>query len=146
MPRPSKLTTAQCERIRLMKTDREHPVPAPQLAKQFKVSESSIYKVLDGSYIPRQEPAAAKRKTAIAVCGTTPLVPPKKPVGAMPSIFQKEFMAMQTQKEPPAADSTLAEILERAAKADLAPVDELTVAAAELVLARHKLTKLLAAA
>lgn len=140
MARPSKLTTSQCDRIRALKTDPINPVPAPQLAKKFHVSESSIYKVLDGSYVAR---ADGNKKAA-----TPPTVEPLRPMGAMPSIFRAPAAhPMRRASDHEHADhQTLASLLESAAKADAGPVDELTLAAAELVIARAKLCRMLAAA
>lgn len=53
MPRPAKLTVSQCNSARALRNERH--VPVPRLAKKFKVSESSMYKVLDGSYMARKE-------------------------------------------------------------------------------------------
>lgn len=52
MARPSKLTVAQCTKARELHTTAH--IPVPRLAKRFKVSESSMYKVLDGSYHARE--------------------------------------------------------------------------------------------
>jgi hypothetical protein len=149
MARPSKLSATQCARIRALKTDPTNPVSAPALAKRFKVSESSIYKVLDGTYVARGDEAVLPKvaiPSSIANCGTelqVPTVPAAKPEGAMPSIFHNG------DKETPRrrlSDLTpnLAEMLERAAKASFQePVDEVTLAAAELVIARAKLNRAL---
>jgi Helix-turn-helix domain of resolvase. len=53
MARPSKLTDAKCA---LVHTKYDAGVPVPKIAKLMRVSESSIYKVLDGSYKARHEP------------------------------------------------------------------------------------------
>ena len=152
MARPSKLTTVQCARIRALKNDPINPVPASQLAKRFKVSESSIYKVLDGSYVAR-EVAADKIKAPTvhqASCGTATSIPevtPVRPAGAMPSIFQGSSTPRRRSTDRVPGDQgrrSLAEILENAAKADVtAEVDELTLAAAELIVARAKFNQAL---
>ena len=143
MARPSKLTVTQCDRIRALKTDPENPVPAPTLAKRFKVSESSIYKVLDGSYVARADDGNRKQPTQVAT-----RVPPCRPTGATPSIFRPQLNhSMRRHTDiAPVDHHTLAELLENVAKADTGPVDELTLAAAELVIARAKLSRMLSAA
>lgn len=73
MARPSKLSQAQCDRIRMLKTE---GAAAPELAKRFKLSESSIYKILNGSYTAA--PPGKER------------MPPTVPVedrGSTPSLF-----------------------------------------------------------
>ncbi len=151
MARPSKLTTVQCARIRALKNDPINPVPASQLAKRFKVSESSIYKVLDGSYVARPVNEKAKAPTVHQPnCGTAATIPevaPVRPIGAMPSIFQGSSTPRRRATDRVPGDQgrrSLAEILENAAKADVtAEVDELTLAAAELIVARAKFNQAL---
>lgn len=53
MGRPSKLSENQCNTARALHT-KQH-VPVSKLARKFKVSESSMYKVMDGSYQARKE-------------------------------------------------------------------------------------------
>lgn len=53
MGRPSKLSENQCNTARALRI--EQHVPVSKLARKFKVSESSMYKVMDGSYQARKE-------------------------------------------------------------------------------------------
>lgn len=128
MARPSKLTVAQCGRICALKNNPEHPVSVPKLAKRFKVSESSVYKVLDGTYIARPDVPV-------------PQVPRKVPSTPTPSIFTNASASRRKE------DNDLAQILEQAAKCGFdEPIDDLTLAAAELVMARSRFTKALSSA
>lgn len=142
MARPSKLTEAQCARIRELKTREVNPISAVNLAKMFKVSESSIYKVLDNTYVARSTDSAP----AVATTSVAPI----KPLGAMPSIFdsgdrsQPRRRASDHEALQPRSGA-IAELLDRAAKADFdQPVDELTLAAARLVVAKAQFNKALA--
>ena len=78
----------------------------PKLAKHFGVSESSMYKVFDGTYVARQD--APK----------IPVVSPLRPHGTTPSLFKRR----------PANDDI----------ANLGDIDELTLAAAQLIVARSR--------
>lgn len=84
MARPSKLSIAQCAQFRTMRTDpklRKRYTMA-QLCKKFGISESSGYKVMDGSYVAHpDEPQRAR----------TPHVRPlEQPAGVTPSLFHPE--------------------------------------------------------
>ena len=54
MGRPSKLSVSQCEAARSLHI--KQAMPVTKLARKFKVSESSMYKVMDGSYHAHKEP------------------------------------------------------------------------------------------
>jgi hypothetical protein len=109
MARPSKLTTLQCEKARTMRKNYPKRWSVPKLAKHFGVSESSMYKVFDGTYVARQVPA------------TIPSVQPLRPHGSTPSIFHRR----------PSNDDI----------ANLGEIDELTLAAAQLIVARSKFAR-----
>lgn len=130
MPRPSKLTDAQCAQIRALKNHEDSPIRVPVLAKQFGVSESSIYKVLDGTYVARKY-FQKTRNIVHTDAHTIPSVPYKDiPQGPMPSIFRDKH--------------GVGDMVNQAAKQDFdVPLDEATIAAAELVLARARLIKAL---
>ncbi|MEO7082188.1 MAG: helix-turn-helix domain-containing protein [Flavobacteriales bacterium] len=115
MARPSKLTQDQCERIRMLRKEGE---PAPKLAKRFKISESSLYKILNGSYTAA--PAGPD--------GLPPAVGTED-MGSTPSIFAK------AGKNNTSQDSELSSRVRKAAAAGGA-IDEITLAAAELIVAQ----------
>lgn len=109
MARPSKLTTTQCETARSLHAADTKRWNATRLAKRFKVSESSMYNVLNGSY------------TARAVqSNNLPVVRPLRPNQPQPSIFQAGN---------PMPDIDLS---------NLGEVDELTLAAAHLIVSRSR--------
>lgn len=114
MARPSKLSQEQCERIRML---RDEGVTAPKLAKRFKISESSLYKILNGTYVM----GAASESTL------PPVVAPEE-MGSTPSIFNKHRSAEQdvASRVIKAADATIRQ----------RPIDEVTLAAAELIVAQ----------
>lgn len=112
MARPSKLTEGQCNRIRMLK---DEGVSAPILAKRFKLSESSVYKVLNGSYA--------------ASPGSDNELPPaveQEDHGSTPSRFNKS------------EDSQLSSRVIKAADGSRQPVGEVTLAAAELIVAQAR--------
>lgn len=119
MARPSKLSQEQCDRIRMLKN--EEGISAPKLAKRFKISESSLYKILNGSYV-------------VGAAGTGALPPVVEAVdqGATPSIFNKARAPMVEQdvasRVIKAADATSRQN----------PIDEVTLAAAELIVAQAR--------
>lgn len=86
---------------------------APKLAKRFKLSESSVYKILNGSY------------TAAPGSELPPLIE-SEDKGSTPSIFAK---APQEQQ--------LSSRVRKAAGAG-GDVDEVTLAAAELIVAQAR--------
>lgn len=118
MARPSKLTQEQCERIRMLKEEGES---APKLAKRFKISESSLYKILNGSYT-----AAPSDER------TLPPVAPAEDYGATPSMF-----GGGNQKDSPVTSRVI-----KAADASQQPIDEVTLAAAELIVAQARYMQL----
>ena len=65
MARISKLNEAQCAKIQTLRT--EQHIPVPRLARRFKVSESSLYKVLDGTYHARPTSVHRARRNAARV-------------------------------------------------------------------------------
>lgn len=117
MARPSKLTETQCETIRYFyKSD----IKAPELAKLFEISESSVYKILNGSYVA----APTQERTVL---------PPGK--GQETGGFSKTNGGSQVTPE----DCLAAVRVLRAAEANVGePVDEITLAAAELILAQAR--------
>lgn len=119
MARPSKLSQEQCERIRML---RDEGVTAPQLAKRFKLSESSVYKILNGTYVAGPPTSAA----------LPPQVEPKEK-GATPSIFTK-----QTENQDPVN----ARVIKAADASREQPIDEIALAAAELIVAQARYQQL----
>ncbi|WP_199097279.1 helix-turn-helix domain-containing protein [Dyella sp. ASV21] len=120
MARPSKLTQEQCERIRMLK---DEGITAQKLAKRFKISESSLYKILNGSY-----------QAAPAGTSSSLPLPTKEDMGATPSLFSKPRGA-----EPNPQDRQIASRVIRAADASTQePIDEVTLAAAELIVAQAR--------
>ena len=138
MARPSKLTAAQCEKARTLRAE---GIPVPKLAKRFKVSESSMYKVMDGSYVARTD------KSANPADDTTPapaLSLVREPVpGATPSIFKHPMRRRSDHPAPKHLHPTMAQ-LKRAAELDGGEIDELTLAAAELIVAKANYARTLA--
>lgn len=125
MARKSLLTNSQCEQIRAL---RKQGVPVSKLYRAYGVSESSMYKVLDGSYVAR----ADDNRQAI------PTVVVAKPVGATPSLFESGAAHMRT------THPLLQAMLDKAQHIDEVEIDEVTLAAAKLVCAKAELTKALA--
>jgi hypothetical protein len=124
MARPSKLSPAQCERIQMLKAE---GVAAPQLAKRFKISESSIYKILNGSYVAGEQTEAA-----------LPPIVGSESRGATPSLFTK---ARESDSDEMAhGDQQVSSRVNRAADAASrdATIDETTLAAAELIIAQAR--------
>lgn len=121
MARPSKLSEAQCDRIRMLKAE---GVSAPQLAKRFKISESSLYKILNGSYVAA---ADGKAGTQLEQVGD----PANQ--GATPSLF-KGARASAT----PELDVSRRVIAGAESASRGLPIDEATLAAAELIVAQAK--------
>jgi hypothetical protein len=117
MARPSKLSQEQCERIRML---RDEGVSPPQLAKRFKVSESSMYKILNGTYVAAPSSGAA----------LPPAVQPEN-MGSTPSLFRKAE-----------ADEQVTTRVIKAAESQRQPVDEVTLAAAELIVAQARYAQL----
>jgi hypothetical protein len=110
MSRPSKLTVTDCSKVRTL---RDRDVPVTDLAKKFHVSTSSIYKVLDGSYVarPTDKPAAAPKKLTSSMRMDRPITP---------NVFDGS-----------------SEIVE------VAMPDEVTLRAAELIVARSRFAEAL---
>lgn len=112
MARPSKLSVEQCERIKMLKNE---GISAPKLAKRFHLSESSVYKILNGTYVAGET-------------GTLPPLADPIDTGSTESLFNKN----KTQED----------ISNRVIKAATAgrhvPVDEVTLAAAELIIAQAR--------
>lgn len=124
MARPSKLTDAQCAQARVL---REQGISVPTLAKKFKVSESSMYKVMDGTYVARLTKKAAPELS---------LQREPAPAGATPSMFKGGHpMRRATDKPHVNLHPTMAQLLRKAAR-DEVEVDETILAAAELVIAK----------
>ena len=111
MARPSKLTHSQCEKARELRQNYPKRWTVAKLAKRFNVSESSMYKVFDGSYIARAD------------APQIPEVKPLRPRGITPSIFRRQAVN----------DTDI----------DLGDVDELTLAAAQLIVARSRFARAL---
>lgn len=126
MARPSKLSQEQCERIRML---RDEGVTAPKLAKRFKISESSLYKILNGSYI-----------AAPAGEGATPPLPTKEDMGSTASLFTRP-RADAVNVEP--GDRVIANrVIKAADDSRPATIDEVTLAAAELIVAQARYMQL----
>ena len=111
MARPSKLTTSQCEKARELRQNYPKRWTVAKLAKRFNVSESSMYKVFDGSYIAREDTPKIQE------------VKPLRPHGVTPSIFKRHA----------ANDRDIA----------MEDVDELTLRAAQLIVARSRFARAL---
>lgn len=142
MARPSKLTPAQCEKARKLRAD---GVSVPILAKKFKVSESSMYKVMDGSYaaVPKTQ---AINEAPAAVAVEIPLAVGRVPVpGSTPSIFRDQNLRRRSTDHPSAQlHPTMAQLLRTAEQAIGTEIDDLTLAAAELIVAKAHYTRALA--
>lgn len=119
MARPSKLTQEQCTRIRML---RDEGATGPELAKRFKISESSLYKILNGSY------TAARSDS-----GSLPPLVETENMGSTPSLFYKT----------PSGDQQMASRVRKAADAGGKVVDEVTLAAAELIVAQARYARAL---
>lgn len=119
MARPSKLTQEQCDRIRMLKDEGDS---APDLAKRFKISESSLYKILNGSY-------------TAAPAGSLPPLVETEDMGSTPSLFNKPrpLAPKGTGQMDPQVTSRV-----RHAAAAGGTIDEVTLAAAELIVARAR--------
>lgn len=108
MARPSKLTINQCEQARQLRPR----TTVAKLAKRFRVSESSMYKVLDGTYAARKN-----------VPATIPNLVAKPVHGSTPSVFK--------------GASTVRADLVRTAQQNMGEeIDDITLAAAELIVAK----------
>lgn len=124
MARPSKLTAAQCEKARTLRAE---GVTIPKLAKKFKVSESSMYKVMDGTYTARKEAAAPVAEVFVPKTPCTPVT------GVTPSVFNGPRIRRITSNLHP----TMAKLMRRQAEASIdEEIDEVTLAAAELIIAK----------
>jgi hypothetical protein len=119
MARPSKLTQDQCERIRMLKNE---GASAPQLAKRFRISESSLYKILNNSY-------------TAAPAGSLPSLVEREDLGPTLSIFTKSQSS--ASKVTSQLDQQIASRVRQAAEAG-GRIDEITLAAAELIVARAR--------
>lgn len=128
MARTAILTASQCREAQALKAQGARAI---DLAKQFGVSESSIYKVLDGSYRARRD---ERRKAA-----PLPVVQPTRPMGITPSLFASTAHALNQELHPLAR-----QMLEKAQHIEDAELDDVTVAAAELVVAKARLNRILA--
>lgn len=139
MARPSKLTVSQCELIRRLRAD---GLSALDLSRRFKVSESSLYKVLDGSYTARADDAPQIRAPKASSLFQPEQTAPAQPV---PDAAPLQSLFSGDQGAPRLRPTQLNRLLVEAAQTDLSgPVDEVTLAAAELVVARAKLNQALA--
>lgn len=145
MSRPALLSETDCQRVVTLRTRRHRPLSVPTLSKRFKVSESSIYKVLDGTYKARPKEKVYSKK-----CGTRapviqeefPRVPAEVPNTPTPSIFTNP--RPEQPLPSPQSAGELSAWLAQAAKADLhLPVDDVTLAAAELVVAKARFSRAL---
>lgn len=116
MARPAKLTDAQCDQARMLRSAQD--IPVPRLARKFKVSESSMYKVLDGSYHARK---GVHRRTA----GSSPRVQPKDTNQLLP----------RTPNLFPDIDGNKA--------FGTTPGDDLVLEAARLIVARSRFAEML---
>lgn len=131
MARQSLLTISQCEKIR---AERKAGVPAVKLAKRYKVSESSLYKVLDGSYVARPD---ATKPAVVAAAPVVAAVPEQR---RTQSIFESgQPRAQHTNLHP-----VLAQLMDKAQEIDDVEIDDVTLAAAELVVAKARLDRALA--
>lgn len=74
MARIAKLTSTQCAHARNLRSEKH--IPVIRLANKFKVSESSMYKVLDGSYQARRDNRQRKLAAAVKPRDTNTLVTP----------------------------------------------------------------------
>lgn len=126
MARTAILTQSQCRKIVKLK---ESGARAVNLAKAYNVSESSLYKVLDGSYKARMDKQPAKQ---------LPVVPVDKPEGITPSLFEREA------PRAPSLSTAVNRVLEKACQIDDVTLDDVTVAAAELIVAKARLERALA--
>lgn len=131
MARTALLTAAQCTQVRTLY---EGGARAVDLAKDFGVSESSLYKVLDGTYKARVEEPTAKQ-------ATLPTVAVRKPEGITPSLFASTAQALGQDPHP-----IVRELIEKAQHIDTIELDELTIAAAQLIMAKARLNRALATA
>lgn len=119
MARPSKLTDVQCDRIRMLRSEGISP---PELAKRFKISESSLYKILNGSYVM----GAAKHPLP-------PAVGVEENQGATPSLFHRMRASGAPELDREIA-SRVIKAVDSSRHGD--PIDDVTLAAAELIVAR----------
>lgn len=131
MARKALLTHSQCARVRALYDAGSRAV---ELAKKFGVSESSLYKVLDGSY--RSRPDEPRR---MAAAQSLPVIAPDKPMGITPSLFGDTARSLNQDLHP-----TMAQMIEKARQIDDVELDDLTIAAAELVVAKARLNRVLA--
>lgn len=87
MARTAKLNATQCARIQELRS--EQHVPVPRLARRYKVSESSLYKVLDGTYQAR--PVSMQRNVRNAARARTKPAPAALPKDLFADIPTKGF-------------------------------------------------------
>lgn len=128
MARKAILSETQCKRVRTLY---ENGSRAIELAKRFGVSESSLYKVLDGSYHARPNGQPVQEPL--------PVVAPDKPDGITPSLFDSTTRAVNQETQ-----AIVKRMLEKARQIDDVELDDLTVAAAELIVAKARLNRVLA--
>lgn len=95
MPRPSKLTAAQCLKAVELHAHNPKRWGAARLAQRMHVSKASMYKVFDGSYTPREESAiycARSKKSLFPDIPAQPVIDSATLAAAKAIIAHAHFM------------------------------------------------------
>lgn len=122
MARPSKLSISQCEQFRTLRNSNRAKWTMERLTKKFGISESSGYKVMDGTYTARPDDVKVTAKA-----------PPRfgdRPLGATPSLFHPE------RRHNGVALPQLSQLRGE-------EIDNLTLMAAQLIVARSNFAQAL---